>query len=320
MFRNHYNINRPARSYVYFNPSSFTFLPLRQAIRPLLPYGKCVLRSESAVLTILQTTSLLKSYHALIGRRYPKERTIITSPNMKVLPESTLLGVQNIRLREGLHFGEHDPCFAPQPFNLSLAPYLALIPFPGTLDHKIFWVCPTEEEFEPIAGQRLSPVPLGRISESLVTTLEKCYLDMVASPRAAASKNDPKGREYRTRIRILSSRLLSPATFQQALVVWRLIQRNCLELHAHITWTADIKPIWGTEHAWKTEELAEVVGAITDKREIVEYCFRVSDLNVHSCVCTNLLLSVVGWYSHMVLPDISERNRAGRTGGPGARL
>lgn len=184
---------------------------------------------------------------------------------MGVLPESLLLGVQNIRLREGFHFGEHDPCFALQPFNLSLAPYLALIPFLGTLEHKILWVCPTEEEFEPITGQRLLPVPLGRISESLVTVLEKCYLDMVASPRAAASQNDAKGREYRTCIRILSSHLLSPSTFQQAVIVWRLIQHNCLELHAHITWMVDIKPIWGNEHAWKTQELADVVGAITDK-------------------------------------------------------
>lgn len=194
---------------------------------------------------------------------------------MNVLPESSLLGVQNIRLRQGLHFGEHDPCFAPQPFNLSLAPHLALIPFPGSMDTNILWVCPTEGEFEPIAGHALSPLPLGRIPEPLITMLERCYLDMVASRKSAASNAHPKGREYWTRIRILISRLRSPATFQQAVIVWRLTQRNCLELNAHITWMSDIKPIWGTEHAWETQSLSSVVGAITDKREIVEYCFRV---------------------------------------------
>lgn len=232
---------------------------------------------------------------------------------MKVLPESSLLGVQDIRLREGLHFGEHDPCFSPQLFNLSLAPHLALIPFPGTLEHNIFWVSPTEDQFEPIPGQCLSPVPLGRITEPLMTMLERCYLDMVAAPKALAAKNDSKGREYRTRIRILSSRLLSPATYQQAVMVWRLIQRNCLELHALITWMADIKPIWGTKHAWKTEELSEVVGAITDKREIVEYCFRVSHSYIDHCYHLSYSLFLTGWYSCLVLSNLHGKNRAART-------
>lgn len=194
---------------------------------------------------------------------------------MQVLPESSLLGVQNIRLREGFHFGEHDPCFAPQPFNLSLVPHLALIPFPDSMDTNILWVFPTEDEFELIPGHLLSPIPLGRISQDLITILEKCFFDMVASQKSPMSNAHPKGREYRACIRILISRLLLPATFKQAVMLWRLTQHNCLELHAHISWMADVKPSWGTEHAWKTDSLRSVVGAITDKRDVVEYCFRV---------------------------------------------
>lgn len=191
------------------------------------------------------------------------------------MPESTLLGIQTIRLRHGMYYGEHDPCFTPQPFNFSLAPHLALIPYPGSLPTITLWVCPTEDEFEPIAGHRLSPIPLGRFSKELVALLEKEFLDILANSDSKASKGDPKGREYCTRIRILINCLLLPATFPQALMTWRIAQRNCLELHAHVLWLSKVKPTFTVEHPWQSHEVREVVGAITDKREILEFCFRV---------------------------------------------
>ncbi|KAE9387635.1 hypothetical protein BT96DRAFT_1004919 [Gymnopus androsaceus JB14] len=210
-------------------------------------------------------TSLLKSYQGLIGRRYLTEKMIISSPNMQTLPESSLLGIQTIRLHHGLHYGKHDPCFAPQPFNFTLAPHLALIPYPGSLDTITLWVCPMDEESEAIAGHKLSLVPLGHIRRDLVAHLEKEFFKILANPDSKASKAHPKGKEYCMCIRILLSHLLSPATFQQALMTWRLAQRNCLELHTHVVWLSKVKPTFTSEHAWETHEVRSVVGAITDK-------------------------------------------------------
>ncbi|KAE9389077.1 hypothetical protein BT96DRAFT_1003611 [Gymnopus androsaceus JB14] len=201
-------------------------------------------------------TSLLKSYQGLIGRHYLTEKTI------------------TIRLCHRLHYGEHDPYSAPQPFNFTLAPHLALIPYPGSLDTITLWVCPTDEEFEAIAGHKLSPVPLGHIRRDLVAHLEKEFFEILANLDSKASKAHPKGKEYCTRIRILLSRLLSPATFQQALMTWRLAQRNCLELHTHVVWLSKVKPMFMSEHAWETHEVQSVIGAITDKQEVLEFCFR----------------------------------------------
>lgn len=171
---------------------------------------------------------------------------------MQTLPESPLLGVQSICLCYGLHYGEHDPCFAPQPFNFTLAPHLALISYPGLLDTNVLWVSPTEDKFEPIAGHRLSPVPLGHISSDLVSLLEREFLDILASPDSKVAKGDRKGNEYCTRIRILISRLVAPTTFQQAVMTWRLVQQNCLELRALVVWLSAVKPTFTGEHAWKT--------------------------------------------------------------------
>lgn len=230
---------------------------------------------------------------------------------MQTLPESSLLGVQNIRLRLGMHYSEHDPCFAPQPFNFSLAPHLALIPYPGSLHTITFWVAPTEDEFELIDGHKLSPVPLGRIDENLVSLLEKEFFDMVANPSCSVSKNHPKGKEYATRIRLLLGRLRAPATFQQALMTWRLAQRNCLELHAHIAWLTEVQPTFTAEHAWKTHEVRSVVGSITDKRDVLEFCFRVCTLSSLTILCS-LTLLLSGWYTDLVLPSLRERDSAAR--------
>lgn len=238
-----------------------------------------------------------------MGRRYPNERTVVFTPNMETLPSCSLLGVQNIRLRLGMHYGEHDPCFTPQPFNFSLAPHLALIPYPGSLDNLIYWVSPTEEEFELIAGHKLSPLPLGRIDANLVTLLEKEFFDMVANPASKLSKDHPKGKEYATRIRLLLARLRAVATFQQALMTWRLAQRNCLELHAHITWLTEVQPTFTREHAWKTHDIRSVVGAITDKRDVLEFCFRVGSPFSFTILCSPTLV-LLGWYTDLVLPSL----------------
>ncbi|KAE9386867.1 hypothetical protein BT96DRAFT_948799 [Gymnopus androsaceus JB14] len=166
---------------------------------------------------------------------------------MQTLPESSLLGIQTIHLCHGLHYSKHDLCFTPQPINFTLVPHLALIPYPGSLD---------------------------TITLDLVALLEKEFFEILVNLDSKALKADPKGKEYCTCICILLSCLLSPATFQQALMTWRLAQRNCLELHAHIIWLSKVKPTFTSEHAWETHEVRSVIGAITDKREVLEYCFR----------------------------------------------
>lgn len=58
-------------------------------------------------------------------------------------------------------------------------------------------------------------------------------------------------------------------------MVWHIIQCNCLELHARITWIQSIAPKFKAPSAWMVPSPLNVVGAITADLKIAEYCFRV---------------------------------------------
>lgn len=105
-----------------------------------------------------------------------------------------LLGIQNIRLRRGLHYGEHDPMLMPQPFNQA-TPHLMCIRFPGSGDNTICWMLPDEEAFELIPGQSLSNKPLGHLPSHTVGALtdefEQFISRLVAHPPIWAPENAP---------------------------------------------------------------------------------------------------------------------------------
>ncbi|KAF9064977.1 hypothetical protein BDP27DRAFT_1425270 [Rhodocollybia butyracea] len=74
-----------------------------------------------------------------------------------------LVGMQHIRLQRHFNFGEHDPIFMPQPFDLCVT-HLALIRKPSLEgEHKILWALPDKSEFEPIDGFKLTDVPIGHL-------------------------------------------------------------------------------------------------------------------------------------------------------------
>jgi hypothetical protein len=153
-----------------------------------------------------------------------------------------LLGIQNIRLRKELHYGEHDPCFSPQPFHEE-TPHLPLIPFPGSSEGAtdVLWVIPSEDDFEPIAGQTFSPTPVGLISKNCIDQLD-VELTRISNrtsipPRPSSSSTgeddhanprqpstDHKVQTYRTRIRYLLQRLWAPSVYNEAVMMWRIAQ------------------------------------------------------------------------------------------------
>lgn len=228
---------------------------------------------------IVFQASLLKSYEGLVGRKYSEYGYFVTSPNMTTMPHLPF-GNQNIRLRRQLHYGEHDPCLVPQPFNIN-ARHLSLIRFPGgDTDTTIFWTYPSELEFEPIDGQRLSDTPLGRIPSSYTDTLNQLFhqltISSASSTYASDVSNDSSVKDYRRRYRSLVARLQHPATLTEALATWRLAQVNFLELEARILWLTSVKPIYMVENSWETHSLRNVVGAVTDRLNTAESLFRVS--------------------------------------------
>lgn len=194
-----------------------------------------------------------------------------------------LLGTQHIRMRRQPHFGEHDPCLAPQLFDES-TPHLICIPFPGSTDNNILWTLPSEIDFEPIEGHKLAEDPIGHLPKHLLDRLSEEYTHIVlalgardssSSKAPVSATNDPKVKEYRSRIHYLLSHLQSPLKFSEALMVWHIIQCNCLELHARITWIQSIAPKFKAPSAWMVPSPLNVVGAITADLKIAEYCFRV---------------------------------------------
>lgn len=223
--------------------------------------------------------SLLKSYEGLVGCKYSEHGYFVTSPNMTTMPHLPF-GNQNIRLRQQLHYGEHDPCLVPQPFNIN-ARHLSLIHFPGgDTDTTIFWTYPSALEFEPIDGQRLSDTPLGRIPLSYTDTLNQLFhqltISSASSTYASEVSNDSSLKDYRRWYRSLVAQLQHPATLTEALATWCLAQVNFLELEARILWLTSVKPIYMVENSWETHSLRNVVGAVTDRLNTAESLFRVS--------------------------------------------
>lgn len=226
--------------------------------------------------------SILKSFEGLVGCRFPDSKVYITSPNMDTM-YPPLLGTQHICMRRQLHFGEHDPCLAPQLFD-ERTPHLTCIPFPGSTDNNILWMLPSENDFEPIEGHKLAKDPIGHLPQHLLDHLNDEYtrilLGLGAGARDSSSlktsvsaANDPKVKEYRSRIRYLLSHLQSPSKFGEALMVWHIVQCNCLELDARITWIQSIALKFRAPSVWKVPLPLKVVGAITADLKIAEYCF-----------------------------------------------
>lgn len=215
-----------------------------------------------------------------------------------------LLGVQNICLRCGLHYGEHDPMLMPQPFNQA-TPHLMCIRFPGSGDNMIFWMLPDEDSFESIPGQALSTKPLGHLPTDTVGKLNHEFESLIIrlgapppvwapdnAPNATVLMKDIKVKEYMSRFRYLVSRLSSPAIFREAIMVWRIAQHILLELDAHITWLQLVAPqFMGPHSSWEVPDIRSVVGTLTDRPEVTENCYQVSYffLSTH-CLINQLLL------------------------------
>lgn len=220
----------------------------------------------------------------MVGRRYPDLNIVVTSPNMNTMTNA-IYGTERIRLRKEYHYGEHDPCLVAQPFSLR-TPHLACMPFPGSGDSNVLWALPSEDEFHPIDGYKLASIPLGVIDKNVVEQLHEKFLQIrsrglllvpsLLSVASTAAQSDPKVKEYCARAQYLLTRLLSPSIEQEALMTWRLAQRICLELDGRITWLAVIEPEFTKPSAFKVPAPLNVVGAITDRADFAEACYRVS--------------------------------------------
>lgn len=172
--------------------------------------------------------------------------------------------------------------------------FLALIRLPETADpfHSL-WYKPEENEFDAIEGFKLAELPIGHLQKELVEALERPYLHIYRSvndarpassldPSPATSlRSDAKFKDYCGRVRFLLAHLATAVIpFSEAMMAWCICQRNILELDAYITWMVHVKPTWGEAHSWRTDKPRSVVGAITDKPDLAENCFRVSLFSV----------------------------------------
>lgn len=197
-----------------------------------------------------------------------------------------LLGIQEIRLRRDLHYGEHDPLLMPQLFN-SINPHLTCIPLPSAADNTIMWRLPSEDDFEPIDGHKLSAVPLGLFNQTLIKHFSNEYHSIISGmdlqPNATGHPSlsaDSKIKDYRSRARYLLNRLTCPATFKQAHMTWRIAQWVCLELAGRIIWLRDIDQTFSSSHAWLVPETRHVIGCLTEDPYVVENCYRVSAVSL----------------------------------------
>lgn len=267
------------------------------------------------VLNVLQA---LKSYEGLVGHQYPEYGVWLTSLNMLVMTEP-LLGVQNICLHQALHYGKHDPCYMPQPFN-ELTPHLLCIPFPGTGCTMTVWLLPSEESFEAELGHQLSQNPLGHLPNTFVDQLSDTYgltvLHLTAhssgpdAPSPVSINSDSKVKEYQAHFRYLLSQLNSPATYSEAIMTWQIAQQILLELDARITWLQDIAPKFSGPHsAWEVPVLLPVIGTLTDRRDIVDNCYRISHTFVNYILhfSTFPQCGIPIWYLHSLPVDPSIR-------------
>lgn len=209
----------------------------------------------------------------MVGRHYPELDIFITSPNMDTLTEP-LLGTQTVHLRRDLHYGEHDPCLMPQPFDND-NPHLACLHYPGMGTHRIFWSLPSKESFEPLPGHNLSDIPLGHLPPIELEQLHGTFMDLKlildspppayapdGAPSSTALNADLKVKEYQSRFHYLFTRLADSAIYSEAAMLWRIAQRNLLELDARITWLQLLQPKFTVVHSsWQVPDPRPLVGA-----------------------------------------------------------
>lgn len=238
---------------------------------------------------------------------------------MNMLTEP-LLGIQEIRLRRDLHYGEHDPLLMPQLYNSSI-PHLSCIPLASAADNTIMWRLPSEDDFEPIDGHKLSAIPLGLFTKTLVGHLSHEYHNVLSGIDSQPNTNniacpslsaDSKIKDYRSRARYLLNQLACPATFKRARMTWRIAQRVCLELAGRIIWLRDINQNFSTSHAWLVPETRQVIGCLTEDPYVVENCYRVSTAAFFSFDSTVLTLHLTVWNTCMVLPGARFRRHNSR--------
>ncbi|KAF9059920.1 hypothetical protein BDP27DRAFT_1430714 [Rhodocollybia butyracea] len=196
---------------------------------------------------------------------------------MKTIPPLILKSLnqpQSVHLRCQLHYGEHDMLLNAQPFNDNL-PFHSLICYPGAgNDTYIFWALPSEDDFEPIDGQRLSGAPLGHLSPTMIQELHAEFLKLFSSSASPRFVNDPDIQTLRPRVHHLLSQLTIPSLFEQAVMRWRIAQQMILFIKAQITWLVDVKPTFAEPDAWKVHSLHNVVGAVTEDSLVVERLYR----------------------------------------------
>ena len=229
----------------------------------------------------------MKSYEGLIGCKYPAHDVFVTSPNMKTLSHP-LLGNQQIRMRQQLHFGEHDSCLVAQPFNEQTA-YLCLIPYPYTSNatNTAPWTVPSESAFEPIDGHRPSQNPLGLIPEDSVCALETHFHDLSTSfsqlppsERSISSFHSSRMKDYKNRIRFLLNRLRTPMLWDEAIHCLVCAQCCALELEALQSWVTSVGPTWDTQ-PFVVHALRDVVGALTEQPAVAQKLYQVCSINIH---------------------------------------
>ncbi|KAJ3714696.1 hypothetical protein C8R42DRAFT_726186 [Lentinula raphanica] len=196
-----------------------------------------------------------------------------------------LLGPQTISLREQLHYGEHDPCLAAQPFS-NQTPWLSVIQYPYAVgfSSSIPWLLPSEADFEPIPGHKLAENPLGMLPARYTTELHRYYLDLVSN---ASERRPPSSgpvpiepvykkriNDYSSRVRYLLTKLACPLLFDEAIHCWVIAQRNVLELEALYLWLFEVQPTFDTPSLLCSPKLRNVVGALTDRGDLAEKLYR----------------------------------------------
>lgn len=230
----------------------------------------------------------MKSYEGLVGCKYPTHDVFVTSPNMQCLPHP-LLGPQRIRMRQQLHYGEHDPCLVAQPFSEETG-YLCLIPFPlsSHATNSSPWFLPSESDFTPIDGHNLSQNPLGLLPESYVHDLESHYhilstsfSQLPPSQLSISASYRLRLKDYQNRIRFLLTRLRAPTLWEEAIHCWVATQRNTLELEALQCWVSSVGPTWDAQPAFEVHDLRDVVGALTDQPAVAQKLYQVSIFPLH---------------------------------------
>lgn len=249
----------------------------------------------------------MKSYEGLVGCKYTTQDVFVTSPNMQSLPHP-LLGPQRIRMRQQLHYGEHDPSLVAQPFNEETG-YLCLIPYPlsSNITNNSPWVFLSDADFVPIDGHKLSQNPLGLVAESYIQDLQLYYhglstsfSQLAPSQMSLSSSQRLRMKDYKDRIRFLLGRLRTAMLWEEAIHCWVGAQHCTLELEALQTWVSSVGPTWDTQPAFVVHALRDVVGALTEQPAVAQKLYQVCISLVHS---SPSLIFVIGWYSHVVLPQ-----------------